>query len=80
MNAGTDSSLAAAALEAEVYGLGRQAKREWLLDGLQSLTRHHHLSCPPYRAMLDALWRGGQALPSRGSSSMRKPHARRPAP
>lgn len=61
MNAGTESSLAAAALEAEVYGLGRQAKREWLLDGLQSLTRHHHRSCPPYRAMLDALWRGGQA-------------------
>ncbi|OZB52549.1 MAG: acyl-protein synthetase [Stenotrophomonas sp. 14-69-23] len=53
--------LASAALDVDVFGLDRQAKREWLLHGLQSLTRHHHAHCAPYAAMLDALWQGGAA-------------------
>jgi len=61
MNSAPEISLAAAALNVDVFGLGREAKREWLLQGLQSLTSHHHARCAPYAAMLDALWQGGEA-------------------
>ncbi len=61
MNMAPATPLAAAALDVDVFGLDRQAKREWLLHGLQSLTRHHHAHCAPYAAMLDALWQGGAA-------------------
>ncbi len=61
MNMAPTTPLAAAALDVDVFGLDRRAKREWLLHGLQSLTRHHHAHCAPYAAMLDALWQGGAA-------------------
>ncbi|MDC7807946.1 acyl-protein synthetase [Luteimonas sp BLCC-B24] len=51
----------AGALDIDVFGLDRDAKRAWLLQGLQSLTRFHHARCAPYSAMLDALWRSGDA-------------------
>ena len=61
MNPMPETPLPAAALEVDVYGLDRQAKRSWLLEGLQALTRHHRERCAPYAAMLDALWNGGDA-------------------
>jgi len=56
-----ETSLSAAALDVDVFGLDRATKRQWLLQGLQSLTRHHHTHCPPYAAMIDALWNEGRA-------------------
>jgi len=48
-------------LEVDVFGMARQAKRDWLLGGLRSLVQHHYARCRPYAAMLDALWQGGDA-------------------
>lgn len=47
-----------APLDAEVYGLGREGKRAWLLEGLNRLTRHHTAHCAEYARMMEALWPG----------------------
>jgi hypothetical protein len=43
-------------LDADVFGLDREHKRAWLLDGLNELTGHHRSHCPEYGRMLEALW------------------------
>lgn len=61
MNVSADSSPLATALDVDVYGMTRDEKRAWMLEGLRALTRHHHARCAPYAAMLDSLWKGGHA-------------------
>lgn len=61
MSTHPQSPLPSDALDVDVFGLDRQAKRAWLLEGLQALTRHHRANCSHYAAMLDALWIGGRA-------------------
>ena len=50
-----------AALDVTVYGPDRGQKRNWLLDGLNALVRHHRTHCPAYARMTDALWSGQAA-------------------
>lgn len=44
------------ALDVDVFGLDRDRKRAWLLEGLNRLTAHHQSHCAPYARILDALW------------------------
>jgi hypothetical protein len=41
-------------LSIEPYSLSKEAKNRLLNERLQTLTRHHYLSCPEYRKMMDA--------------------------
>lgn len=47
---------ATAALDADVFGLDRELKHTWLLEGLNRLTAHHQAHCEPYARILDGLW------------------------
>lgn len=47
-----------APLDAEVFGLDREAKRTWLTDGLNALTRHHVAHCEPYARIVASIWHG----------------------
>lgn len=49
-------SLSTSALDVEVFGLDRELKRSWLLEGLNALTCHHRQHCLAYARMTDALW------------------------
>lgn len=52
-----------APLDAEVFGLGREAKRTWLTQGLNALTRHHIGHCESYGRMMASLWPGADEAP-----------------
>jgi len=47
---------ATSALDVEVFGLHREQKRVWLLEGLNRLTAHHQVHCRPYARILESLW------------------------
>lgn len=52
----TEQSIASG-LELPPFGLIKGKKREILFQGLLNLVEHHKQGCPPYSAMIDALWR-----------------------
>ena len=58
----TPAANAAAALDVDVFGLERDQKRAWLLDGLNRLTTHHRVQCAPYARILDSLWPAADAV------------------
>lgn len=55
-----DSALAEGGV-AGMFGMDRESKRRWLLEGLQRLTRHHQTHCPAYGRMVNGLWAGGSS-------------------
>ncbi len=59
----TDLPSTTAPLDAEVFGVPREAKRTWLTQGMNELTSHHVRNCPPYARMIGSLWSGQTDAP-----------------
>lgn len=53
------ASTPTAALDVDVFGLDREHKRRWLLEGLNRLTGHHQAGCAPYARIIEGLWSAG---------------------
>lgn len=55
------STATVAALDVDVFGLDREHKRAWMLDGLNRLMAHHQARCVPYARILADLWPIGRS-------------------